>query len=213
MRKVTKEYNVYNFDELDKDIQEKLIEDESKYQCDFYCETFLQNDITNDAEIILEKTFNNSKIENLQVYYDFSYSQGSGACMQFDIYLEDVNKKLKIFTDKEMEIFKNYGSLIKIIHNDNFYCHEKTFGIDDMNLYYSIDYALQCEEITKNKYEKLEEKIAKTFDILKELIIKMNSELAKDGYSIIEDEESFKISALEFLQEQEYLKDGSVFYV
>lgn len=213
MKKVTKKYEVYNFDELDEKIKEKLIKKEIEYQCEAYCESFLYNDMLDETQRILHNTFKDSKIEDIDINYDFSYSQGSGACCSFNIYLEDVNKKLKIFTDKELEIFKNYGSLMKIIHNDNFYCHEKTFVIDDMNLYYSIDYALQCEEITENKYNKLEQKITKLFDELKELLTTINSELAKYGYSLIENEDNFKSGAIDFLQEQEYLKDGAVFNV
>lgn len=44
MKTITKKINVYKFNELKKEIQEKLIEKEKENQQNLYCEAFLYND-------------------------------------------------------------------------------------------------------------------------------------------------------------------------
>lgn len=212
MRTIIKKYDVYKFDELSEEIKEKLIEERAEKEREIFCEWELETLMTEEASNILENTF--TSFNNVDVVYDLSYSQGSGAMIQFDIPIEDVNKKLKIFTDKELEILTKgyYSSLIKIRHNDNFYCHEYTFKIID-DLDYCIDAALYHEEITENKYNKLEKKLEKMRDLLKDIIIDMNVDLKKYGYSLLEDFDFFKEQAVYTLSDYEYLENGELFNV
>ena len=48
--------------------------------------------------------------------------------------------------------------------------------------------------------------------LIVEDIIDMNSDLTSMGYNMIEDKESFKDIALEYLNEREYTKTGEVYY-
>ena len=204
---------IYNFDELDKEIQERLIDENIQEQVDMFCEWTLETYMQEKAKELIDNIFNiKYDINDIKVYYDLSYCQGSGAMVDFTIPLEDVNKKLKIFTEKEQKIFENYGSLIKIKHNGGNYLHENSFVIDDSNLYESIEYALQCEEIQENKYNKLEQKIETLFNELKEIVYSdINCELKKYGYSLLEDYESFRDQTICFLEENEYYKNGDIY--
>ena len=60
MKTMTKEIKVYEFKELDQNVQEKLIEQEKKNLEDTYKECWLQNDMTYFAEELLKKYFGDS---------------------------------------------------------------------------------------------------------------------------------------------------------
>lgn len=107
MRTETKTIKIYNFDELSKDIQERLIEKEKEYQLDAYCECFLLEDMQEEAKRLLQKYFGD-KAAFKKVYYDLSYCQGSGAMIEFDL----------IYYNKHVTI-KQYGH----------YYHENSFTI------------------------------------------------------------------------------------
>lgn len=78
------EQTIYNFDELDKDVQEKLKERVRKSWADTYCETCLYDDVTEKAQELLQKYFK-GKAELIDVCYDFSFSQGSGCMVEFKL--------------------------------------------------------------------------------------------------------------------------------
>lgn len=108
MRTETKVIKIYKFDELSKDIQEKLIEKEKKYQLDVYCECFLLEDMQEEAKRLLQKYFGD-KATFKEVYYDLSYCQGSGAMIEFDLIY--------------------YNKHVTIKHDSNLYYHENSFTI------------------------------------------------------------------------------------
>ena len=60
------------------------------------------------------------------------------------------------------------------------------------------------------KLEKIENEI---IDFLKENddIVKMNKELTKRGYNFIEDETTFSDMAIDYLNGERFLKDGTFF--
>ena len=49
MKTITKKINIYNFEELKEEIQEKLIEKEKENQEEIYCESFLYDDMKEKA--------------------------------------------------------------------------------------------------------------------------------------------------------------------
>lgn len=106
MKKV--EINVYNFNELDSKIKENLVKKEIEEQTNLYCEYFLKDDMEEKSRILLEKYFKNNA-NFINVFYDLSYSQGSGAMIEFDL----------LYNKKHCEI-KNYGH----------YCHKRSFEIN-----------------------------------------------------------------------------------
>ena len=205
MRKVTKVYNVYKFNELEKDVQEKVLKRYKESAYEFYIDNILYDDMVILAQNILENYFKGAKYNN--IYYDLSYSQGSGAMVEFNIDLKDLNNKYKMLTDEEIKKCSDIGyTNIKVYHNDSYYCHERTFDIDwnDYTMYsYISEY---CENI-----EKIQKNIDAMIELFREDIVLMNEEIARNGYNMLEDETSFEKMAMERINKLEFLSDGSVF--
>ena len=106
MRKVTKEYTLYKFEELEKSIQESILERYIESESELYCETCLYGDMVELAHNLLQKYFKGS--EYVDIHYDLGHSQGSGAMIEFTIDLKDLNNKYNLLKEKEIkELFKN----------------------------------------------------------------------------------------------------------
>jgi len=165
MEKIQKIYEVYNFDELDEEIQEQLIEEEKQVQYEAYTETCLFEDMEEQAKILLQKYFRN-KAEYKSINYSLTWSQGDGAMIEFDLYY--------------------YNKYVKIRHNDNFYCHARTFSIDTW-------------ELTDKQEEQLKNKI-----------IQMNEEFEKIGWKLVSWDPEKEL-CIDYLKEHKYLKNGEVF--
>lgn len=192
MRKVGIE--IYNFDELSKDIQEKLIEKRQDDDYNFYCDFELEKDMEDIAKNLLNEYFKGAIFK--QVFYDLSCGQGSGSMIEFTISLEDINKKYKALTKKEINKVSNLGyTQINVYHNDNLYCHEKTYDIEYQ------DYTVCDDDL---------EKIDNMLENFKKDIYDMNCELTKQGYNLL-DEVSTRETAIYSLRENEYFKDGTIF--
>lgn len=86
---------LYKFEELDPEVQKKLIEEEKKYQLEFYEDQFLYEDLYSDSIELLTKEFGENKITNMKLLYDFSYSQGSGLIIEFDLDYKDQNLRIR----------------------------------------------------------------------------------------------------------------------
>lgn len=105
------ERKVYNFEELEENMQKKLIEKEIEYQQEAYCESFLKEDMEEKAKELLKKYFKN-KANFISVCYSLSYCQGDGAMIEFN--LNYYNKILKIkqhgfyYHERSFEIVNNY---------------------------------------------------------------------------------------------------------
>lgn len=180
--------NIYDFKELDKKIQERLIEDEAEIQADDYYRTQLYNDIKDYACKLLRDNFKDSLF--LDVYYDLSYQQGSGAMIEFNINIEALNNKYKMLTKKEIE---EIGiTTISVKHVGNYY-HALSFNID------YIDTS-----------DKLQDKLDKMIEKFKEDIIDMNEQLTKKGYEYM-DFVSDRGTLIDILEENKYLKNGTVY--
>lgn len=129
MEVITKKFNVYEFDELDKKVQDELIEKEIQEQHDFYCEVLLEEDMEEKAKELLKKYFGD-KADFKNVYYSLSWCQGDGAMIEFDTYY--------------------YNKFVKVRHSGNYY-HSMSFKIDDISTY--------DEYLTDTQTEQLEAKI------------------------------------------------------
>lgn len=149
--------NIYEFKELSKDIQEQLIEHQKEEELEFYCENCLENDLSEFTIDLLKKNFRN--VNFIGVFYDLSYSQGSGAMCEFDIKYKNgtiqirhfgidehersfkIIDKNNILSDKQFD--KLYDKIVNInieiancgynlIENDNF----KNMSLDTLNKFY-----------------------------------------------------------------------------
>ena len=227
MRIVSKEYKVYTFDELSDIVKEELINKERQYQLETYCDLDLNDDMGSKASDLINDYFGITS-DYLNTYYDLSYSQGSGAMVEFDINIKDLNNKYKLFSDEEIRFLTDKGIVndINIRHNNNFYAHEYTFGINF--IYYNMGYSYEdCVsegyDINESDYITLEERLYDLLDdslkhdtespFIKD-IVKMNKELSKYGYKSMEywgncDEKEI----IELIKDygNEYLENGDVF--
>lgn len=135
MKTITKTFNIYEFDELSLLIQEELIkkEEENIRQEDIEC--FLEEEMNNLAELLLEENFGEKAIFK-KVYCSLSYCQGDGAMIEFDL---------------------NYcGKDVEIRHNPHcHYYHERSFEIISDNL------TEKQENKLKEKIIKINEQLAK----------------------------------------------------
>lgn len=207
MRKITKEYNVYRFEELDKNIQENILERYIEGESEFYCETCLYGDMVELAHNLLQEYFKGS--EYVDIHYDLSYCQGSGAMIEFTIDLKDLNNKYNLLKEKEVDELERFGGTeIKVYHNSIHYCHEYTFNTEYNNF---VMYDYEWEDI-KDIYE-VDKKIEEMIDLFKKDIICMNKEFARSGYNYLEDREMFEENAMLHIKDLEFLESGEEFYV
>lgn len=125
----TIERTIYNFDELLKEVQEKLIERQREINIKDYEMYCLYDDMCEYAKELLYKYFGN-KASFTDVSYDLSGGQGSGAIIEFD--LEYYGKSLEIKRDNVCR-----------------YYHKCSFKITEK--YY--------EYLTKRQYDTLHKKI------------------------------------------------------
>lgn len=225
MRIVSKEYKLYTFDELSDDVKQKLIERERQYQLETYCDLDLYDDMGQKASDLINDYFGITS-DYLKTYYDLSYSQGSGAMVEFNINIVDLNNKYNILSKEELAFITDKGIINNVFvrHNDNFYYHEYTFKIDyDYFNDYSYEDIKDSYGISEKDFETLDNRIYDLLDsydkhnttspFVKD-IIKLNKELTKYGYECMEywnncDEKEIimYVKGYEF----EYLENGDVF--
>ena len=135
MQEITKVFKVYNLEELDEKIREKLIENKMEIIQNDYLESFLYEDMEQRARELLKKYFGDkAKFDKIQ--YSLSYCQGDGAMIEFNL----------LYYNKELQI-KNYWH----------YCHAKSFiingDIDGVRYEKLYDKIINMnEELTKYGY-------------------------------------------------------------
>lgn len=203
MKTITKEINLYNFEELNEKIQERLIEERAEEMLNFYIDYDLEEYMNEQAEMILE----DNKIYgayNVKTYYDLSYSQGSGAMIEFTTTLKDLQERNNFLNEEAVKIIEEeYHKLedinVYVKHNGGDYYHEMAFKLD-------FDPCIDNYKIEAIIYNFLETRF-------KEVVIEMNRELKQVGYACIEDIEWHKQGAYEFYINEDtlYLEDGSVY--
>lgn len=114
---------VYEFSELDKATKEMLIEREKEIHRNLFYEDWLEFELNDYAKELLQKYFSGAEL--IGVRYDFSYSQGSGAMIEFEtkhykvihdyacryehensfsiVQKEEFDEWLELLTEEEME--------------------------------------------------------------------------------------------------------------
>ena len=227
MEIITKEYKVYNFDELNDDIKKKLIEKERVNQVNLYCDTWLEEDMGLKASDLINDYFGITS-DYVKTYYDLSYSQGCGAMVEFSIFITDFNNKYKVFSDEEISFLvdNNVVEYIDIKHNSNcHYYHEYSFSVNhDYYNGYSYEDIKDKYGISEKEFETLEDRFYKLVDdtnkhrtnsqFIKD-IIDMNKELTKYGYDCIEYYDNCNDNEIiEHIKnnDNKYLENGDEFY-
>lgn len=134
----TIETKIYKFGELKEEIKEKVIKVVKKDIEEEYCKYWLKEDMEEKAKELLKKYFGDDAWLR-EVYYDLSYSQGSGAMVAFE--LKYYNLDLNIF-------------------NTGRYCHERVFGIEEC-YYNKFELSFKREEKLREKIIKMNEELTK----------------------------------------------------
>ena len=163
MKTITKTFNIYDFDELSPEIQEELIKKEAEGIRQVEVDEFLEEEMNNLAEMLLEENFGEKAIFK-NVYYDLGYYQGCGAMIEFDL---------------------NYcGKDVEIKHDDGDYYHERSFEIISDNLTENQENALKekiikiNEQLTKYGYQYMEEdRTEQAIEQLKDCMFYENGEI------------------------------------
>jgi len=170
---------VYRFDQLEKNIRDKLVSSNKEEDS-----MFINGDIEEKFTSMLEE----AHLPGYQVRYSLSYSQGDGCCidggpMKYDEnHFAPLMKELLKNTKYERkiklieEMFMNDHFTIDIYHNQSSrYCHEKTMSI-----------SLDCREIKQDRHNHLENMFATIEKCLISYCEKLCIEMKKVGYEILE---------------------------
>lgn len=207
MRKIVKEINIFNFEELKPEVQEKIIND-------------FKEILINDNFEVLEENYNYMLKENYnlcdyEIEYSLSYCQGDGFCFYSDRYnllsytvlknkdIKNANVFEKYLIENNLinDILLNYlndGYNLGIFKSDRHYSHARTCYIDYE--YYNND----DEEETINKY------IDMIADRLYTVYLSICNDMEKIGYSCYDvlDEE-----AKDYIidNDYEFLENGEVY--
>lgn len=207
MEKITKIYEVYKFEELGKEVQEKLLEEQTQKECDLYCESCLFGDMENRAKELLQEYFQGAVFT--KIYYDLGYSQGDGAQINFDINILDLNKKYNFLSKKAIKFIDAVGLPDFKVKHSGWYYHEKAITIE---WYYIDDFSYYDDFLTDEEVKTINEKLENIINNqFYDDIVKMNEELTKHGYNIIEDEATFSDMAIDYLNGERFLQDGTFF--
>lgn len=177
MKTITKKIDLYEYNELDEKIKSDLLEKEVQKECDSYCEGCLLDDAKILAGELLEKNYKNANIENIKVFYDLDYSQGSGAMIAYDLSISNCDLLLKemlykrIINKKQYENIESMNITLQVKHSSNYYCHEKSYS-------YELDF-----EIQKFSYKSLQFLNSITTD----LNYKIDNNLIDNIYNFLDD--------------------------
>ena len=203
MKEVT--IKLYEFEELSEEIKAPLIAKQCKELGDDYCEWGLEDDMQEYASEIIERKFDEGEFESNNVYYDLSYSQGSGAMVEFegwDIHILETilygNNLTREWIDKNIANFN-----LKVTHSGHYY-HEYSFEFEE-DLEYQED-AQTLEELGIEREEYIY--------AINEFIVDINKELYTKGKESVEwywNEDNTRDEAIDRLSQYHYLEDGEVY--
>lgn len=198
----TIEMNIYKFGELSQEVKDKLIDECKEIEYNDYINYGLESDMPTLAKELLNDYFGTSA-NYINCMYDLSYSQGDGAIIEFDVYLSELLNFNEIteFTKEEIKILHDCGDLIKVRHKGSYY-HEFCFD------FIHSDYTYFSDDWTDEMQEKLDKFMEETFNVN---IINMNKAFTRQGYKLLEYEPCMDW-ILERLNENEYYKNGDVYY-
>lgn len=216
MKKIVKKFDIYDFDELNDDIKEKVIKRIREDEIDSYCEFYLYDDMLEKCQDLVFEKFG-IKNADLEIHYDLSYTQGSGAMFEMSLYMDDINKKYNFLTDEELRFVKDYTDTKIIIHHNNGHYYNQFCFLIDYNYYNYHDYDEIKDDygLTEGDFYDIDEKInifLNRKNTFYNDIIDINNKLTEFGYNSIE--RFYKddvIKDIIYNRELKFYKDGSSF--
>mgnify|MGYP001161901848 CR=1 FL=1 len=202
MEQITKQFNIYEFQELCETAKEKVkqwwLDDETRNE-DFQAFT----------EEYLKAEFPNSE---LKVQYSLNSCQGDGLNIFGDLDFYDMLKKLSGYTEKEqrtLEFYFEHSTHVYTFEVNSRYCYSCKF-IDKKY----IDYVLEdiVSELTYQDIANINKDLIKKFlDNMLDYFEILDKEREKDGYNYlynIDDEEMEDICSV---NEYKFLEDGTFY--
>lgn len=203
MRKVLIEKEVFKFEELDREAQNKVIENEMEVWQDYF---------EMDIQYFLEENFPNS---DLQYQYSLNSCQGDGFNFYGRIRIKDVISKMK-FDKEEEKIFSEIdkysaNSIKKLLNRSD--CYSLTgrddFGFDE--IIEEVEDVYKCNPADFSfsfvSYENLIKKMKET---LREFFINAEIKLEKYGYDVLYPKAEDLIED-GYFDEYEYFGNGDIF--
>lgn len=218
------EIEIYNFNELTEEVQEMLIEKERENILNDYIYYYLEDDMIDEGKKLLNEYLNGAILDSVK--YDLSYSQGSGAMIEFTINFEDINKIYNIVSDEELRFITDKSIIndIEVKHNDNMYYHEYTFSVNYDNYMYQYDFddVKDDYKITREEFYSLGDRIDGCLYgngsnlnhpcAFRQDIVIMNKELTKKGYELIENVRNTDVGFIkDNLNDFEYYGNGEIY--
>ena len=201
MRKVLIEKEVYKFEELNKEAQNRIIENERAYW---------QDDFELCIQDFIETNFPDS---DLQYQYSLSYCQGDGFNFYGHIDIKDIMKIVSLSTS-EVEVLNDVEDCSQFKkHYNARYCYSMTFNdcfnID--NILSDIEQNYNAEpELFKYSFKKYGAVLNKILDGLHNFFIKEDKNFEELGYDMIYPSIENCIADGIF-DDYEYFKNGEIF--
>lgn len=207
MRKIVKEINIYKFEELKEETQNKIIKD--------FKDQLINQNFNNFSDEIKLHLKDNYKLYDLEVDYSLNYCQGDGICFYNNRYNLLSYEVLKNKDIKNANIFEKYIIENNLINDKllDYLCEGYNLGIFKRNINYSyastcfIDYEYYYNDDEKEAINKY---IDSLVNILYKLYINICEELEKIGYSnydVADQEVKEYIEDNEF----EFLENGEIY--
>jgi hypothetical protein len=205
MKEVT--IKLYEFEELSEEIKAPLIAKQCKELEDDYCDWMLEDDMQEYASEILERKFDEGEFKSNNIYYDLSYTQGSGAMVEFEGWDIHILESILYGNNLTREwIDKNIANFILKVKHSGHYHHEYSFEFEE-DLEYQED-AQTLEELGIEREEYLK--------AISEFIVDINKALYAKGKESVEwywNEDNTRDEAIDRLSQYHYLEDGEVYLV
>lgn len=220
MKKITKTYIVYNYNELSKEAQEKIKEKAREELVENRCDNLLY-----DLLDYLENAWNLVLAKD-ELFYSLSYSQGDGACFIMDSLFDE--RLLKDYFEGEVGI-KDLNPFEELVIKELSFEDQKSlmeylgsgYVISVKKTYWQYEHSKTCDfqwETYVNDDEIAEEKVNKTVDrlfnangVFRERYEEICNAIETAGYEII-DPADFEIE--DYIEESDcvFLEDGSIFF-
>lgn len=216
MKTITKTINIYRFEELKKDIQESIIEDDAQSKIDI-----TTANLTEISKELLELI----GFQDVEVNYSLNYCQGDGFCFDFK---NSDSMAIMLLNNFKNNTIKENG--YKILENIMLQCYELSKDIDiENNILLLNEYGIFIHTeiinsrynhsktrnlyISESVYDDIPEQLEKFYNQISDIIEKIYEiicyELERFGYEMFE----YRMSISEYSNYDDnwYTEDGILY--